>query len=56
MINKLEKKLNEERHQREKLQSEIEELKKMNNDLCNAILSSKSVSVVGENAANKKGL
>ncbi len=40
VISKLEKDLMSEKKAREKLQLEIEELKKMNSDLCNAILSS----------------
>eukprot|EP00347_Sterkiella_histriomuscorum_P018955 403343518 len=40
-INKLSQQLDEERKEREKMQQEIEELKKMNSDLCNAILNTK---------------
>jgi len=42
VISSLQKELQEERKQRERLQKEIEELKKMNGDLCNAILSTTS--------------
>ncbi len=38
LISKLEKDLLDERIQREKLQKEIDDLKKMNSELCNAIL------------------
>ena len=41
MINKLEKELGAEKKAREKLQEEIEELKRMNNQLCSAIMSNK---------------
>ena len=39
MISKLQKQLDEEKRAREKLREEIDELKRMNNELCNAILS-----------------
>lgn len=38
-ISKLEQELNIERLEREKLRKEIEELKKINNNLCEAIVS-----------------
>ena len=38
-INKLENQLKEEKEQREKLQSEIEELKKISSELQDAVLS-----------------
>lgn len=41
-INKLSQQLDEERREREKMRKEIEDLKKMNSDLCNAILASNS--------------
>ena len=42
MISKLQKQLDEEKKAREKLKDEIDELKKMNAELCNAILSTNS--------------
>lgn len=42
VISKLQKQLDDEKKAREKLKEEIEELKKMNNELCNAILSTNS--------------
>ncbi len=39
-ISKLSQQLEEEKREREKMQKEIEELKKLNSDLCSAILSS----------------
>ena len=42
MISKLQKQLDEEKKAREQLKSEIEELKKMNHELCNAILTTNS--------------
>ena len=39
-ITKLSQQLEEEKREREKMQKEIEELKKLNSDLCSAILSS----------------
>lgn len=38
-INKLQSQLEEEKREREKMQREIEELKKINNDLCSALLN-----------------
>jgi predicted RNase H-like nuclease (RuvC/YqgF family) len=40
IINKLEKQLNNEKSEREKMRSEIEELRKMNEKLCNVIVQS----------------
>jgi predicted RNase H-like nuclease (RuvC/YqgF family) len=42
VINNLEKQLEDEKQAREQLRSEIEELKKMNSELCNAIMSQSS--------------
>ena len=42
VIKKLEKQLNEEKHEREKMRNEIEELRKMNEKLCEAIIKSQS--------------
>ena len=42
VINKLEKQLNEEKYEREKMRNEIEELRKMNEKLCEAIIKSQS--------------
>lgn len=42
MVSKLQKQLDEEKKAREKLRQEIEELKKMNSELCNVILSTNS--------------
>ena len=39
MIYKLQKQLDDEKKAREQLRDEIEELKRMNNELCNALLS-----------------
>ncbi len=39
-ISKLSQQLEEEKREREKMKKEIEELKKLNSDLCSAILSS----------------
>ena len=40
VINKLEKQLNDEKQEREKMRNEIEELRKMNEKLCEAIIKS----------------
>jgi len=42
VINKLEKQLNDEKQEREKMRNEIEELRKMNEKLCEAIIKSQS--------------
>ena len=39
VINKLAKQLEEEKKEREKMQREIDALKKINSDLCSAVLS-----------------
>jgi predicted RNase H-like nuclease (RuvC/YqgF family) len=54
VISKLQKQLDEEKKARERLKEEIDELKKMNNELCNAILSTNGAnSTIGINK-NKK--
>ncbi len=42
IINKLEKQLNDEKSEREKMRNEIEELRKMNEKLCNVIVQSQN--------------
>jgi hypothetical protein len=41
MVSNLEKMLNDEKQARLKMKDEIEDLKRMNSDLCNAILTTK---------------
>ena len=46
MINRLERQLNEERSERDKMRQEIDDLKKMNNQLVVAISHTNSVAAV----------